>query len=191
MCIIKKTKKVVVSVLLAMSIIALVTKTNASKQMQYYDNITEEFIEYVNTTQVEYIETVYLSWDSCLYAGLPQEDDNRILPLIMRWENPAGYLRHLVNALKTFPYKERASDKSVHFTVRFFTKSSKEIFRVSLARNFPAVIINGKAYEVTPEIIKSLKYFMPFLAYDQISHSIEYEDYFKESTKTDPNSINK
>lgn len=149
-------------------------------------NNAEEFINLIDIFQIEYIETVYLRWNS-VPRFMPRENENHWLPLKLRWDDPSGYLYDLRDALKKFPFKETKGEERVHFTIRFYLESYKEVFRISLAWRHPAIMINGKAYEPTPEIMKSLKYLMPHLAYDEISNSSVYKTYFIEEPKEEQN----
>jgi hypothetical protein len=181
------TKKYVLITVLSILSITIYCKGKNPKGKTPDPNIAEDIINFVNRFQIEHIETVYLRWNSSPYAGFPSEEDNRGYPIRLTWDCPGGYLYDLRDAIKVFPFKEMEGAGRIHFTIRFYDESLKELFRISLARPYPSIIINGKAYEPTPEIMKSLKYLMPHLAYDEISNSSDYKIYFIEEPKEEQN----
>jgi hypothetical protein len=113
-------------------------------------------------------------------------------PIRMTWDGTSD-IAELCNALKDFEGKKVSDQNHVRLIIKLYDNNNKEVLRISLSRGDPAVLINGKSYEPSKELLWSLRYYMPYIAYDQISHSIQYKEFFTETIKNenDPNGFNK
>jgi hypothetical protein len=93
--------------------------------------------------------------------------------------------RRSQRCIEVVSVKKTGRDGKVHFTIRFYDKFEKELFRISLIHSHPGIMIDGVAYEPTPEIVQSLKYLMPHIAYEEISNSVVYNKYFDDASSED------
>lgn len=150
----------------------------------------DEFISYADKGQIRSVETLYLDW-YVIKNTMPTEEGNAH-PIRMTWDYTFD-MGELCKALKGFECQRMTDQTHVRLIIKFYDNNNQEAFRISLSRGYPAVIINGKSYRPSKELLWSLRYYMPHIAYDQISHSIQYKEFFTETIKNenDPNSLNK
>jgi hypothetical protein len=179
-------------------IIAVVGYCHVNGQTE--DQKTKErirkFIACVETGNTGLVDTYYLEWN--LYTKIQSPEEDEVHQIHMTWNSSA--LGRIAAAFKNFDYKKGKMYNATRLSIHIYDKKLNSILIIGVANDVSAILIDNESYEATPEVMQSLKYLMPYLAYEQISQSTLYEKYFIEtkdkskevdSNKSDPNSVTK
>jgi hypothetical protein len=180
----------ILAVVLLLMFLPMIYKCSAQEKENSLKKEIDEFISCADKGQIRSVETSYLDW-YVIKNMMPTEAGNAH-PISMTWDGTFP-LHELCKALKSFEGKKVADQSHVRLIIKFYDTNSREVLRISLSSGDPAVLINGKSYEPSKELLWSLRYYMPYIAYEQISRSIAYKEYFTEAIKkeNDPNRLNK
>jgi len=166
--------------ILLISIILTFACYSAEQQESSDPNAIKKFIEYAPVGGIERVEVGYLDWD---IFPRTRPIEKSVFPIVMTYDLPAKHLYELKDALEKSELETTEASDIVHFVLRFYDIYQNELLRISLARYSSAIYINDQAYVPNSDLVKSLRYFMPHLAYEQISQSHEYGNYFIEKNE--------